>query len=209
MPNGDAGNAGQVLTSNGAGAAPAWRTPVTNGGGRFWMRIASNINSASGASQGRGGWNTATGGVQSDSMDFDTPVTSGNDFTINSNGITNNFIKVNRAGLYHFEGGVRYFVNCDASLTLLPIAQLSILFSHPSISFQSFDITEEKMDKVTGAETASSQNIYIRFVKFSIDLYLPAGANVIFKHSMFNLRFPLAIMGIQSGGYLSGHFIAE
>jgi hypothetical protein len=207
MPGGDAGDTGEVLTSNGPNAAPAWRAPAK--GGRFWMPVLSNLNSTSGPLQGRGGWSATSGGVQSDSVDFGTAMISGTDFTINSDGPFNNFITVNRAGLYHFEGGMRYVIVCDAALTLLPVAQVAILLSHPSTGDRTLHMTEEKMDKVSGAETASSQNMYLRFVKFSIDLNLPAGATVTFENGMFNLRFPLAILGIQGGGYFSGQFVGE
>ena len=208
MPGGNAGNAGEVLTSNGAGATPEWRAPAAKGG-RFWMPVLNNLNFAGGSTQGRGGWNTASGGVQSDSIDLGTPIISGTDFSINSNGSFNNFITINRTGLYHFEGGMRYIILCDASLTLLPVAEIVILLSHSSTGDRSLHMAEEKMDKVGGTETASVQNTYMRFVKFSIDLQLPAGATITFENEMFNLRFPLAILGIQGGGYISGQFIAE
>lgn len=215
MPGGTAGTAGQVLTSNGAGNAPTWQDLTSTGGGKFWILPANNTRATS-SFTGRGGWNlSAAAGEtsQDDSLDFGASNVSGSDFTISNPGLTNNFITVNRTGLYHFEGSLRFFVTCDLTVTMLPRITLDFLVNQPSSSDLSLVLMEDRMDKTGGTETGSGANNHNFTAKFQFNIHLQAGSTCTFRTGFNLLRFPggenIIAMGVSQGGYISGHFIAE
>ena len=215
MPNGIAGTAGQVLTSAGAGAAATWESTAYTGAGRFWI-IPTNNSRSTGSFSGRGGWNldgAANETTQTDSLDFGSTNESGTDFTINNPGLVNNYVTVNRTGLYHFEGVLRYFVTSTLSINMLPRATLDFLANQPSSSDLSLILLEDPMDKTGGSETANSSNNYNYTAKFQFNIHLQAGSTITFRTGFNLLRFPsgtdLIAMGVSSGGYISGHFVAE
>ena len=215
MPGGSAGTAGQVLTSNGTGVAPTWENLVAPGGGKFWI-IPTNNTRSTGSSSGRGGWNLDAGAgltSQTDSLDYGVTNESGTDFTISNSGLTANFITVNRTGLYHFEGVIRYFVTSNLSVTLLPRTTLDFIANPPAGANLSLILNEDPLDKTGGAETGNGANNYNSTVKFQFNIHLTAGTTCTFKTGFNLLRFPsgtdLIAMGISSGGYISGHFVAE
>lgn len=215
MPGGSAGTAGQVLTSNGTGAAPTWENMVAPGGGKFWIFPANNTR-ATGSFTGRGGWNLDAGAgltTQTDSLDYGVTNESGTDFTISNLGLTANFITVNRTGLYHFEGVLRYFVTSSLSVNMLPRTTLDFLANPPTGANLTFILNEDPFDKTGGAETSSAANNYNSTLKFQFNIHLTAGTTCTFKTGFNLLRFPsgtdLIAMGVSQGGYISGHFVAE
>jgi hypothetical protein len=215
MPNGDAGATGEVLTSNGAGNAPTWQSLAAPGGGKFWI-IPANNSRSTGSSSGRGGWNLDAGAnltTQTDSLDYGSTNESGTDFTISNPGITGNFITVNRTGLYHFEGVIRYFVTSNLSVNMLPRTTLDFLANQPSGADLNLILNEDPLDKTGGAETGNGANNYNSTVKFQFNIHLLAGTTCTFRTGLNLLRFPsgtdLIAMGVSQGGYISGYFIAE
>jgi hypothetical protein len=165
MPGGVAGNAGQVLTSAGAGITPTWQNTAYTGGGRLLITPTNNTRS-SGSFTGRGGW-SLDGAVplttQTDSLDYGSTSETGTDFTINNPGLVNNYITVNRTGLYHFEGSLRYFVTSNLTVILLPRATLNFSASSNMLLF------EDVMEKTGGSETASSTNTYNYTGRFQLN----------------------------------------
>lgn len=215
MPNGIAGNAGQVLTSNGTGTAATWESPAYTGAGRFWI-IPTNNSRSTGSFSGRGGWNldgAANETTQTDSLDFGSSNESGTDFTINNPGLVNNYVTVNRTGLYHFEGVLRYFVTSTLSVAMLPRATLDFLVNQPSSPDLSLILLEDPMDKTGGTETGSPANNFNYTAKFQLNIHLQSGSTITFRTGFNLLRFPgaadLIAMGVSQGGYISGHFVAE
>ncbi len=215
MPGGQAGTAGQVLTSTGIGTAPLWANTAYTGGGRFWITINNNSRSTA-SSTGRGNWNldgAANETSQTDSLDFTAFNETGTDFTINNPGLTNNYITVNKTGLYHFEGVLRYFVTSSLSVNMLPRATLDFLANQPTGADLSLLLIEDPMDKTGGSETNSAANNYNYTAKFSINIHLLANSVIVFKTGFNLLRYPsgtdLIAMGVSQGGYMSGQFVAE
>lgn len=215
MPGGDAGIAGQTLSSNGAGVAPTWVNTAYTGGGRFWI-IPGNNSRATSSFAGRGGWNldgAANLTSQEDSLDYASSLVSGTDFSINNPGLVNNYITVNRSGLYHFEGAIRYFTTSALSVIMLVRSTLEFVANQPSATDLNLLLLEDVMQKTGGSETSSSTNTYNYVGKFSINIHLQAGTTCTFKTGMNLLRFPgsldLIALGVSSGGYISGHFISE
>jgi hypothetical protein len=213
MPGGTAGTTGQVLTSNGAGLAPTWETLVTPGGGKFWLTISNNTRST-GTVSGRGdNWDLSSGTTQEDSLDFSSVVETGTDFTISNSGLVNNYITINRTGLYHFEGVIRYFVTSDLTIAMFPRATLDFSTNRPSGVDLNPVLIEDRMEQTGGSATGNSTNLYNYTAKFKIEIYLEATTTIAFMTGFNLLRLsapdPLIAMGISSGGYISGHFISE
>jgi hypothetical protein len=214
MPNGTAGIAGQVLTSTGAGTAPLWSNTAYTGGGRFWLTTNNNARTTSGFT-GRGGF-IVDGAVnetsQEDSLDFGLSNETGTDFTINNPGLINNYITVNRTGLYHFEGLMRHFVTSSSSITMYPRATLHLLVnSTPDLTFLLY---EDVMEKTGGTETGNATfNTYNYTGKFQINIHLTAGNKITWSAGFNNLRFPSSVdlnaIGISSGSFVTGHFVSE
>lgn len=215
MPGGTAGIAGQALTSNGAGIAPTWENTAYTGAGRFYIIPGNNARTTS-TFTGRGGW-TIDGAAnmtsQEDSLDYGSSNETGDDFTISNPGLVNNFITVNRTGLYHFEGSIRYFATSTLSVNMLSRAILEFVANQPSVSDLNILLFEDLQEKTGGSETASPTNSYNYTGKFQLNIHLQAGSTCTFKTGFNLLRFPggadLIAMGVSQGGYISGHFIAE
>lgn len=213
MPGGIAGTAGQALISNGAGNAATWENLAYSGGGRFYI-LPTNNSRSTGSFSGRGGWNldgAANETTQTDSLDYGSTNESGTDFTINNPGLFNNYITVNRTGLYHFEGTIRYFTTSNLSVIMLPRATMNFV-TNSAIDLNLL-LLEDPMDKTGGSETANSSNTYNYSAKFQLNIYLVAGTTCTFITGFNLLRYPggtdLIAMGVSSGGYISGHFISE
>ena len=212
MPGGNAGTAGQVLTSNGSSSAPTWQSMATSGGGKFFI-VPTNNTRATSSFTGRGGWDLTAGTSQDDSLDFGTTHETGTDFTISNPGTQNNYITRNRTGLYQFEGALRYFVTSNLSVTLLPRITLDFLANQITYPDLNLILMEDLMDKTGGSETSNSTNTYNYTAKFQFNIHLDAGTTCTFITGFNLLRFPggtdLIAMGVTSGGYLSGHFISD
>lgn len=213
MSSGQAGSPGQVLTSAGTGNAPTWANTAYAGGGRFWIIPANNTRTA-GSITGRGGFSidgTLNETTQTDSLDFGTTNETGTDFTISNPGLTRNYITVNRTGLYHFEGNLRYFVTSALSVNMIPRATLHFLVN--STVDLNMLLFEDLLEKTGGSETSNSLNSYNYSGKFQLDIHLNAGSTIAFNTGLNNLRFPgntdLIAIGVSTGGYISGQFVAE
>jgi hypothetical protein len=213
MPAGQTGTSGQVLTSAGAGIAPQWKNTAFTGGGRFWIIPTNNTRTAGGFT-GRGGFEV-DGALnltsQTDSLDYGTTNVTGTEFTISNPGLLNNYITVNKTGLYHFEGTLRYFVTGALSVTMLPRATVNLLVN--STVDLNMLLFEDLLEKTGGSETSSSTNTYNYSGRFELNIHLSAGSTVTFNTGFNNLRYPsstdLVAIGISTGGYVSGQFVAE
>ncbi len=215
MPGGTAGATGQVLVSNGAGLSPTWENTAYSGAGRFWITVANNSRSTS-SFTGRGGWiidGATNPASQDDSLDYLSSNETGTDFTISNPGLVNNFITVNRTGLYHFEGTIRYFATSTLSVIMLPRATLSFVANQPTSPDLNFLLLEDPLDKTGGSETSSAGNTYNLTGKFQLNIHLQAGTTCTFITGFNLLRFPsgtdLIALGISQNTLISGHFIAE
>jgi len=213
--NSSAGTANQVLMSKGPSVNPVWANTAYTGGGRFWI-IPTNNSRSTGSVSGRGGW-TIDGAAQetsqTDSLDFGTTNETGTDFTINNPGLVNNYITVNKTGLYHIEGVLRYFVTGSLSVTMLPRVTLNFIANQPTSPDLNLILAEDPMDKTGGSETGNSTNTYNSTLKFSFNIHLETGTTFTLNTGFNLLRFPsntdLIAMGVSSGGYVSGQFVAE
>ena len=210
--NGNAGTNGQVITSTGPGTDPAWMSTAYTGLGRFWLTIANNSRST-GSEQGRAGWILSAGTSQSDSLDFASSNETGTEFTISNTGQENNFITVNKTGLYHFEGVIRYFVTSDLDINMFCRATLNFLANQPSLPDLNFILEEARMEKTGGIETSNGTNTYNLTVKFNLNVHLQTGTTCTFLTGFNLLRLsvanPLIAIGVSQGGYVAGQFVAE
>jgi hypothetical protein len=210
--NGDAGQNKQFLMSSGAGADPVWSSVAVSGGGRFHILPANNSRSTGGF-QGRGTWNLSSGTSQDDSLDYGSVSETGSDFTISNSGLINNFITVNRTGLYHFEGAIRYFVTSETSITLFSRATLDFVANQPSLADLNLLLDETRLEQTGGTATGNSTNNYNLTLKFSLNIQLQANSTCTFITGFNLLRLtvgtPLIAMGVSQGGYVSGYFVAE
>jgi hypothetical protein len=214
--NDSAGLKGQVLTSRG-NDEPMWLNSAYTGGGRFWMTLNNNSRVGIQTPQGRGGnWvlNNPAEANQEDTVDFGLVFTQGSDLTVSNPGILNNYININKTGLYHFEGLVRMFVTGDVDgLVMTPRTTMKIrLFKSGEVNSDLY-LGEELMQLTAQVSTGFANKSYNNSVKFSIDIHLEAGTTVAFYGGMNQLRMsasvPLIAMGFTQGGYISGHFISE
>ncbi|MBK8505873.1 MAG: hypothetical protein IPL46_28990 [Saprospiraceae bacterium] len=207
--DGDPGVADQVLVSTGSQSAPQWMS--VGGGGTFYATMANNSVNAN-ASQGRAGFNLSSGTTQEDSLDFSTVILSGSDFSVITAGTTGNKITINRTGLYHFEGVIRYFVTSDLSVNLLSRATLEFASIQPALSDPAFYLAEDPMSLTGSSATGNSVNNYNATVKFQFNIRLAEGTTCTFITGFNLLRFPggtdLIALGISAGGYIAGHFIS-
>jgi hypothetical protein len=214
--NGAAGNKGQVLTSQG-NDDPVWLNTAYTGGGRFWVTIANSIRSGTQTPSGRGvNWvlNDGNETTQEDSIDFASAFVQGTDFTVLSSGSINNYITINKTGLYHFEGVVRIFVTGDVDgLVMTPRSTMKIRLFKLGVVNTDLYLEEELMPLSAQPSTGFANKSYNNTVRFKIDLHLESGTTVAFSGGFNQLRMttliPLIAMGMTSGGYISGQFIAE
>ena len=208
--SGNSGASGQVLTSKGAGNNPVWSSIALSGGGRFWATINNNSKS-SGSSSGRALWDLNADVTQEDSVDFATAIVTGTDITVNSSGLTNNFIVINKTGLYHFEGTMRLFVTNPIGVTMKPRGFIKIIANRPAGTDVDLFLVEEVMPLTGDASTGAPTQQFNLLAKFSIDIHLEMNTTVSFETGFNLLRFtqPLLAIGVSSGGSLSGYFVAE
>ena len=211
MPGGQAGSAGQVLTSNGTGNAPTWEN-ITADGGKFWMTISNNSKTAN-TNTGRALWDLESGTAQEDSLDYFGSVETGSDFTISNSGLVSNYITLNRSGLYHFEGLIRYFLTVENDLSILPRITLKFKAIRPSGTDPEVYVEEGIMSQTGNASTGAPVKQFNGTARFTLDIYLEANTTFTFLTGFNNLRLsasePLVAIGVSSGGYISGHFISE
>jgi len=212
--NSTAGTNGQVLTSKGPSTDPIWANTAYTGGGRFWVTLNNNSRVGTQTPTGRGGnWvlNNGAEANQEDSVDFGIAFVQGTDFGISNPGSLNNYININKTGLYHFEGLVRMFVTGDVDgLVMTPRTTFKIrLFKSGEVNADLY-LGEELMQLTAQPSTGFANKSYNNSVKFNIDIHLEAGTTVAFYGGMNQLRMsaaiPLIAMGFTQGGYISGHF---
>lgn len=215
--NGIAGNKGDILTSQGGLNDPVWKSSAYSGGGRFWVTLSNNVRTGTQTPTGRGGnWvlNNADESTQEDSLDFAGVFIEGTDLTVSNQGSFNNFITVNKNGLYHFEGVVRVFVTGDIDgLSMTPRSTMKIkLFKSGKVSTDLY-LEEELMQLTAQPSTGFANKSFNNTIRFKIDLQLESGTTVAFSGGFNQLRMtsqiPLIAMGFTTGGYISGHFMAE
>ena len=203
--NGNAGTTGQVLVSQGNNTPPVWMNNVVDGGGRFWLTFPNNTHNS-----GRFGFNISGSTTQEDSLDFTSVKIYGTDFTLSTAGEENNYITVNRSGLYHFEGTIRIFATSEPAISMAPRGIVRFLANEPSGVDPNIILVEERLEEESS--TISGGNDFHNLnAKFQINVYLLAGATVAFRAGLTRLKTstPLVGLGIASGGYIAGHFIAE
>jgi hypothetical protein len=214
--NGVAGSKGQVITSQGNGD-PVWLNTAYTGGGRFWVTLANSVRTGTQTPTGRGGnWvlNNSNETTQEDSIDFASVFVQGTDISVSNQGIVNNFVTINKDGLYHFEGVVRMFVTGDVDgLAMTPRSTLKLrLFKAGEVNTDLY-MEEELMPLSAQPSTGFANKSYNNTVHFKIDLHLESGTTVAFYGGFNQLRMtpsiPLIAMGFTAGGYISGQFIAE
>jgi hypothetical protein len=214
--NGVAGSSGQVLTSQGNND-PVWLNTAYTGGGRFWVTLANSVRTGIQTPTGRGGnWilNNSGETTQEDSLDFGAVFVQGTDLAVSNQGSLNNFITVNKDGLYHFEGVIRMFVTGDNDgLVMTPRSTMKIkLFKSGEVNTELY-LEEELMPLSAQPSTGFANKSYNNTIRFTIDLHLESGTTVAFFGGFNQLRMtsqiPLIAMGFTSGGYISGQFIAE
>jgi len=214
--NGVAGSKGQVLSSQG-NDDPVWLNTAYSGGGRFWVTLANSVRTGTQTPTGRGGnWvlNNSLETTQEDSVDFASVFVQGNDLAVSNQGSLNNFITVNKNGLYHFEGVVRMFVTGDNDgLVMTPRSTMKIKLFKPGEVNTELYLEEELMPLSAQPSTGFPNKSYNNTIGFTIDLHLESGTTVAFFGGFNQLRMtqaiPLISMGFSSGGYISGHFMAE
>lgn len=217
MPGGTAGTAGQALVSNGAGQAPSWENLAYSGGGRFWATLNNSIRTGTQTPTGRGGnWILNDGGetTQEDTIDFGAVRDDGTDITVSNNGFIENYITVNKTGLYHFEGVVRMFVTGDIDgLVMTPRAIMKLRLFKSGVINSDIYMEEELMQLTAQPSTGFANKSYNYTMKFSANINFDSGTTVAFYGGFNQLRMtgaiPLIAMGFTTGGYISGHFISE
>lgn len=214
--NGVAGSKGQVLTSQG-NADPVWLNTAYTGGGRFWVTLANSTRTGIQTPSGRGvNWvlNNSGASTQEDSIDFASVFVQGTDLSVSNQGSLNNFITINKTGLYHFEGVVRVFVTGDIDgLTMTPRSTMKILMFKQGVVNSGLYLEEELMELTAQPATGFANKSYNNTVRFKTDIHLESGTTVAFSAGFNQLRMtagiPLIAMGFSSGGYISGQFIAD
>jgi hypothetical protein len=215
--NSVAGANGQVLTSKGPSTDPIWANTAYTGGGRFWVTIANSVRTGTQTPIGRGGnWilNNPGETTQEDSVDFAASFVQGADITVSNVGSVNNFITVNKTGLYHFEGIIRMFVTGDVDgLVMTPRATMKLRLFKLGVVNSDLYMEETLMPLSAQPSTGFANKSYNLSTKFSMDIHLEAGTTVAFYGGFNQLRMteaiPLIAMGFTSGGYISGHFMAD
>ena len=203
--NGTAGTAGQILVSQGSGAAPIWQNNMVQTGGSFWATMNNNTHNA-----GRAGFSVSGETTQEDSLDLAVAKVSGTDITVNNAGLLNNFIAINRTGLYHFEGNIRLFLTSPSSTTLMPRGYVRMLVNEPSGADPNFILVEETMQEEPSSISGVS-DFHNVLARFSINIRLQAGATVAFSAGITRIKVvpELIALGQNAGGYVSGHFLSE
>jgi hypothetical protein len=215
--NNNAGASGQVLTSKGVAADPVWASSAYSGGGRFWVTISNSVRTGTQTPTGRGGnWILNDGGetTQEDSVDFGASFVTGTDLTVSNQGSLNNYITVNKTGLYHFEGVIRSFVTGDVDgLVMTPRATMKLKLLKVGVVNTEVYLEEVLMPLSAQPSTGFANKSYNQTIRFGIDINLEAGTTVAlfggFNQLRMTAQIPLIAMGFASGGYFSGHFMAE
>ncbi len=212
--NGNTGTAGQVLTSNGA-LAPTWSTliaPTIAVGGKFSYRY-ENVTSQTVASNVDNLFSAAANAASSQSayVSFDSGGGGGMDYNTNSDvtvDVNTGLFTFNRAGLYHFEGMLRFTLGT-------PMAQaqtdgLGVSLSLHVNGTTTPHLVDQKVMPFNGPVNTNF-NQYGATMPFQFNRYFTAGGTVRLRILIFNITNTqaLTVLGLNSGGYVSGHFVSE
>lgn len=213
--NGNTGTAGQVLTSNGA-LAPTWSTltaPTIAVGGKFSYRM-ENVTSQTVANNVDNLFSAAANASSSQSafISFDAGGAGGVDYNTNSDVSVNTntgLFTFNRAGLYHFEGMIRITLgtpNAQVQTDGLGANLSLIIDGATSIPH----IVDQKVMPFNGPVNANF-NQYGTAIPFQFNRYFDAGGTLRMKVNIFNITntSALSVIGMNSGSYVSGHFVSE
>ncbi|MCU0404510.1 MAG: hypothetical protein MUE99_08170, partial [Chitinophagaceae bacterium] len=204
--NSNPGNNGQVLMSKGASEDPVWTNSAYTGGGRFFCSYNNNSHTL-----GRQGFTTTSNtSSQEDSIDLLASQVIGSDFTINTTGLTNNYIQINRSGLYNFVGAIRIFATIDDAITMLPRTYVKFKSNQPGGNLDhEIYLDERLMERIAGSSVGSSVNSHNLMAQFNFNIHLAAGTTVTFITGFTGLKYPLSAIGVSQGGYITGHFISD
>jgi hypothetical protein len=211
--NGNTGTAGQVLTSNGA-LAPTWSTltaPTIAVGGKFSYRM-ENVTSQTVANNVDNLFSAAVNASSSQSA-FVSFGSGGGGIDYNTNSdvtvdVNTGLFTFNRAGLYHFEGMLRFTLGT-------PVAQaqtdgLGVSLSLHVNGTTTPHLVDQKVMPFNGPVNMNF-NQYGATMPFEFNRYFTAGGTVRLRILIFNITNAqaLSVIGLNSGGYVSGHFVSE
>jgi hypothetical protein len=198
--NGNAGTPGQVLTSNGAAASPTWNTSTSPPvfGGKFLIRQGTVDNGTSQPNNlftiGANAPNFQTAFIDFSSQDYNT----NSDVSIN---LGSDVITINRTGLYHFEGLIKYKAIYNAGDQFFPTGSLAVkIGNNPVLLTDTFFLNPNSLRSSFGYG-----------LSFKMDRYLIAGQTIKFQVEIVVLNTEqLTSIGITGGGsFISGYFLSE
>jgi hypothetical protein len=129
------------------------------------------------------------------SVDYNT----NNDVSID---LTNDRITINRTGMYHFEGLIKYLANFSSGSQNPPIASLGFIIDRSSVL-----LTDEVQ-----LETSDAGLAFTYGLSFEMDRYLEAGQIIKFQVRITGTNFNTALTSIGINGvgtFLKGHFVKE
>ncbi len=186
--NGNPGQAGQVLTSNG-NAAPTWQPAQMNypTNGRLMLPVLT----------------TNLPNRVDDSLNLGTPIynTYGPAITVGTNTIT-----FNESGLYEIEGRL-YFTPGNVGYNPLSsensFASLKLNTNYGSSTFN-YLMIYEKVDAELNNLNGGNQNFSYELIPFRIVAHMPAGTVVTFLASILKYQTDIVFDLVSvSGGYIS------
>lgn len=186
--NGNSGQAGQVLTSNG-NAAPTWQPAQMNypTNGRLMLPVLT----------------TNLPNRVDDSLNLGTPIynTYGPAITVGTNTIT-----FNESGLYEIEGRL-YFTPGNVGYNPLSsensFASLKLNTNYGSSTFN-YLMIYEKVDAELNNLNGGNQNFSYELIPFRIVAHMPAGTVVTFLASILKYQTDIVFDLVSvSGGYIS------
>lgn len=188
-PAGDAGTAGQVLTSNGA-AAPTWSNTAFTNNIRFGATIFSQTDPSFN--------NYLIYTQQYNTNPSMVTINTGSSIPI---GGSDGSIVVGKTGLYRINGSVTGISTSDVPPTALPTISI---FLDASFNMRYYVSNNEYIPR---SQNSSFANRYEIGKPFSFDVYLVAPATLSLKVNIFTPGASFAVKVSQSS--LSGYLISE
>jgi hypothetical protein len=190
---------GQVQMPDGTNPPISTSISSSTVGGRFLIRQNTVSNATSQANNnfdvGSNARSSQTAFIDLFSVDYNTNA----DVSID---LTNDRITINRTGLYHFEGMIRYLANFSSGSQNPPKASLGFIVGNSPVI-----LTDEVLLE-TDDESALFSNGYF----FEMDRYLEAGQTIKFQVRIAGTNFNTALtsIGISGAGtFIKGHFVKE
>ena len=178
--NGNAGSAGQVLTSNGA-APPSWKSSSFNNSTRFSVDFIRNSSSTSLA--------------DFDNINYTRYNLNTSDITIGTSNIT-----INRSGLYHFDIDVHGSISYPSAPIATPHMEYELFVGAPN-GYKMIDNTAMNSDINTNLNWSADR-------KSTLDVYITAPASLELYH-VFNVGGGVTYSSYNVFGYLNGYLISE